>query len=91
LSKDKQGLFPLLDLWLTYWRDLVQLCEGSGLEPSNLDRTSSLEQLARYVSADEALAALNATQTALRTLHTNANICLTLEIMFLDYPGLARE
>jgi DNA polymerase-3 subunit delta' len=91
LGKDKQSLFPLLELWLTYWRDLMLLCEGSGLEPSNVDRAPAFEQLARYVSADEALAALNATQTALRTLHTNANTRLALEVMFLDYPGLMRE
>lgn len=91
LSKDKQGLFSLLELWLTFWRDLVLFAEGSGIEPSNLDRAPAVEQLARYVAADEALAALNATQTALRTLHTNANTRLTLEVMFLDYPGLMKD
>jgi DNA polymerase III subunit delta' len=91
LSKDKQGLFALLELWLTFWRDLVLLSEGSGLEPSNVDRAPALDQLSGYVAADEALAALNATQTALRTLHTNANTRLTLEVMLLDYPGLMRE
>jgi DNA polymerase-3 subunit delta' len=91
LSKDKQALFPLLELWLTYWRDLFLFCEGSGLEPSNIDRSATFEQIARDVSANEAMAALNATHTALRTLHTNANTRLTLEIMFLDYPGLQRE
>lgn len=91
LSKDKQSLFPLLELWLTFWRDLVLLCEGSSLEPSNVDRADTLDKLSRYVAADEALKALNATQTALKTLQTNANTRLTLEIMFLDYPGLMRE
>ena len=91
LSKDKQSLFPLLELWLTFWRDLVLLCEGSSLEPSNVDRADTLDQLSRYVAADEALKALNATQMALKTLQTNANTRLTLEIMFLDYPGLMRE
>lgn len=91
LSKDKQALFPLLELWLTYWRDLILLCEGTGLGVSNLDHESSLEQITRYLTPDEALRALNATQTALQTLRTNANIRLTLEVMFLDYPGLARE
>lgn len=91
LSKDKQALFGVLELWLTFWRDLVLYCEGSNLEPSNVDRAPVLDQLSRYVPADEALRALSATQTTLQTLHTNANIRLTLEVMFLDYPGLLRE
>ena len=91
LSKDKQALFPLLELWLTYWRDLVLICERSELEVSNYDHAPALEQLAHYVQPDEALAALNATQTALQTLHTNANTRLLLEVLFLDYPGLSRE
>jgi DNA polymerase-3 subunit delta' len=91
LSKDKQALFPLLELWLTYWRDLLHLCEGTGIDVSNLDHQPALEQLTRYLTPDEALAALNATQTALQTLRTNANTRLTLEVMFLDYPGLTRE
>jgi DNA polymerase-3 subunit delta' len=91
LSKDKQSLFALLELWLTFWRDLVLLCEGSSLEPSNVDRAPVLDKLSRYMASDEALKALNATHTALKTLHTNANTRLTLEIMFLDYPGLRGE
>lgn len=91
LSKDKQALFPLLELWLTYWRDVLHLCEETGVGVSNLDREAALEQLARYLTPEEALAALNATRTALQTLNTNANTRLTLEVMFLDYPGLRRE
>jgi hypothetical protein len=36
------------------------------------------------------VAAINATQTLMRTLDSNANVRLALEVMFLDYPGLRR-
>lgn len=91
LAKDKQALFPLLELWLTYWRDVVLTCEGSGIEVSNYDHAPALEQLARQLDPKEALAALNATQRTLQTLNTNANTRLTLEVLFLEYPGLSRE
>jgi DNA polymerase-3 subunit delta' len=91
LSKDKQALFPLLELWLTYWRDLLLTCEDSELAVSNYDHAPALEQLARYVTPEAALAALTATQTALQTLHTNASARLLLEVLFLDYPGLTTE
>ncbi|NDJ62170.1 MAG: DNA polymerase III subunit [Chloroflexi bacterium] len=89
LSRDKAALISLLELWQTYWRDLVLLTTGSGLTVSNLDRADQLEQLAERVSEEEALAALRATQQLLRLLNTNANVRLALEVLMLDYPGLA--
>ncbi|MGB1285859.1 MAG: hypothetical protein ACPG7F_04935 [Aggregatilineales bacterium] len=38
---------------------------------------------------DDTLTALNATREMMhRTLQTNANVRMALEVMFLDYPGL---
>jgi DNA polymerase III subunit delta' len=89
LSKDKASLAPLLGLWQTYWRDLLLLTENSGIEPANADRMDTLRRLASRVSPEKALGALNATSTMLDHLTTNANVRLALEVMFLDYPGLA--
>ncbi|MBZ0284088.1 MAG: DNA polymerase III subunit delta' [Anaerolineae bacterium] len=89
LSKDKLGLYPLLELWQTYWRDVVLLAEGAGDMPANGDRRESLEQLVRTIEPGEALKALQATRTMLNNLSMNLNLRLALEVMFLDYPGLS--
>ena len=91
LAKDKVGLGALLELWQTYWRDVVLLCEGSRLFPANHDRAERLEQLANRVQPDEALAALRATGETLQQLQYNLNTRLALEVMLLHYPGLARS
>jgi DNA polymerase-3 subunit delta' len=88
LSKDKAALAPLLELWQTYWRDLLHLTEQTGLEIANTDRADTLRKIAARVPPEQALAALNATATMLGHLTTNANVRLALEVMFLDYPGL---
>ncbi|MBA3868832.1 MAG: DNA polymerase III subunit delta' [Chloroflexota bacterium] len=88
LSKDKLALYPLLELWQSYWRDVLLLCQGIGKNPANIDRLATLEQIASHTSADEALTALQATRTLLSNLTTNLNLRLALEVMFLDYPGL---
>src|SRR5690606_22107191 len=88
LAKDKAALEPLLELWQTYWRDLMLLCEGSDLEPANADRANALQALARQVASEDALRALRATQNMIGLLSTNANVRLALEVMFLDFPGL---
>lgn len=88
LSRDKLALFPLLELWLTYWRDVLLLTAGSPVKLCNIDRRVSIEQIAQRASEADALKALNATRHTLDLLNTNTNVRLALEVMFLDYPGL---
>lgn len=90
LGRDKPSLKTLLQLWQTYWRDVLLHTEDSGVNTTNVDRQVKIEQLAYDVTSDHALTALHATQTMLDQLNTNANARLALEVMFLDYPGLTR-
>jgi DNA polymerase-3 subunit delta' len=87
LAKDKAALIALLELWQTYWRDALLIAEQSGIEPTNIDRTRTLEKLSERYPSETMLAALNATRSTLRVLNSNANTRLALEVMFLDYPA----
>ena len=92
LSKDRLSIRPLLELWQTYWRDVLLLVTNSGLTPANGDRLASLERLARELETEQALAAMQATRDTLENItSTNVNARLALEVMFLDYPGLNRS
>ncbi len=91
LSKDKLALYPLLELWQTYWRDVLLLTQGGSSQPANLDRQAAMERLMATTPTDEALNALKATRTLLHNLSFNMNLRLALEVMFLDYPGLRRN
>ena len=88
LSKDKAALTPLLELWLTYWRDVLLLLEGASVRLVNEDRRISIEQMGYDITADDARHAIHATQTMLKNLEYNLNMRLALEVMFLDYPGM---
>ncbi|MBK8031995.1 MAG: hypothetical protein IPK17_21455 [Chloroflexi bacterium] len=44
LSKDKAALITLLELWLSFWRDVFLLAGNSGLEPTNIDQAAALDQ-----------------------------------------------
>lgn len=89
LSKDKLSLYPLLELWQTYLRDLLLVVSGAGDMPANGDRRESLRRLAQFMDTGDALKALTATRTMLTNLSLNLNLRLALEVMFLDYPGLS--
>lgn len=90
LSKDKNALPPLLELWQTYWRDILLHASGSPVKPANSDRTSNIERLMYNLSEDDALQGLKSTRKLLEQLATNINLRLAVEVMMLDYPGLAR-
>lgn len=90
LSKDKLALYPLLELWQSYWRDVLLMCENAPVPPANRDRRDQIERLSARLSTEEALAALQATRATLRSLSMNLNLRLALEVMFLDYPGLRK-
>lgn len=87
VGKDRDALRYFLEMWQTYWRDLLLLKQESLVKPCNTDRRIALEQLAQRVAITDALKALNATRTLLyATLKTNANVRMALEAMLLDYP-----
>ncbi len=91
LSGSKPALAAVLELWQSFWRDVLLLCEDSRLGPANADRVTQVQRVSISLTAAEALAALKATRHALGLLNTNANLRLALEVMFLDYPRLRRD
>jgi DNA polymerase-3 subunit delta' len=90
LAKDKLALVRLLELWQTFWRDVLMITEDTALPPVNADRVDSLKHLAQAMTPEDAMAALKATRETLANLAYNVNVRLTLEVMMLDYPGLKR-
>ena len=88
LGKEKLALRSLLELWQTYWRDLLLLVTGSMVEIVNIDHRETLERFAHHFTAEEAVLALQATAEALNNLKWAVNTRLLLEVLFLDYPGL---
>lgn len=88
LGKDKLALYPLLELWQSWWRDVVLLATGSPVPIANRDRRARLDQVARELTPEEAIHALEATRTARDQLALNLNLRLALEVLFLNYPGL---
>lgn len=85
--KDRQALRYLLEVWQTYWRDVLLLAQGNPVKPCNSDRHIEIQQLVQRIPAEDALKALRSTRHMLtETIKTNANIRMAAEILFLDYP-----
>ncbi len=87
-GRDKALLRNVLEIWQSYWRDVLLQCYDSPVKPCNVDRRDEIRALARRITTAKAHAALAATGSTLRALDTNANPRLALDALFLTYPGL---
>lgn len=88
VARDKSQLRAILDIWQTYWRDLLLECCEAPVKPCNSDCKDEIRALALRANPAQALRALHATRRAARALETNANVRLALDVLFLAYPGL---
>jgi DNA polymerase-3 subunit delta' len=88
LSKDKDMLSVTLDLWQTYWRDVLLLIHSTVTSISNRDRRHALEQIARTVSVEDVQRTLAAIDRTARYINQNVNARLALEVLMLDLPKM---
>jgi DNA polymerase III subunit delta' len=81
---------PLLQVWLSWWRDLLLLNQGNAngrFTPlTNIDQEATLHQQARRWDRKALLRSLQETRRALWQLERNGNTRLVLENLFLVYP-----
>lgn len=88
LSKDKTAILPVLDLWQTYWRDVLLQAHNSVTAIANRDHRHAIEQIAREVKIDDAYRTLKAIQRTAHYLDHNVNARLAVEALMLDIPQL---
>ncbi|MBN1679726.1 MAG: DNA polymerase III subunit delta' [Anaerolineae bacterium] len=88
LATDKPALITLLEVWMSYWRDVTLVANGSRAPITNYDRLAGIQDLAKLAGAERAEHALHATGNTLGSLGRNVNTRLALEVLMLDYPAL---
>jgi DNA polymerase III subunit delta' len=77
-----------LEIWQSWWRDVMLLAERSQVVLVHTDRIADLEMIADQAGSEAARRALIAVRDAIQYLGRNANSRLTLEVMFLEMPYL---
>lgn len=88
LTKNPERTREVLNVWRTWWRDVMLLGSGSQAALVNIDRGSQLQTLARQVNAAQAKAAAGACGRALWQIDRNATPRLVMEVLLLDLPLL---
>ena len=87
LSTSPEGLREVLDLWLSWWRDLLLIKGGSSIEITNVHRETTLRSQARGYSLAQVWDFIEALRAAVWQLEHNANTRLALEVLMLSLPS----
>ncbi len=77
---------PLLDQWLTWWRDLLLLRSGNGEGIMHWDQRAALANLAAQLQPREIAAFLRRIEETRDWIERNANVRLAFEVLVLDMP-----
>lgn len=85
LAADKDNLLAVLDIFETFYRDLLLLCQGCPEQQLvNLDLRQRLESLSRTTGTERLLRQLHILETARHHLQRNVNRQLAIEAMLLQ-------
>jgi len=86
LSKNPEATRELLQLWLSWWRDLLLMASGCSVGIVNIDRQNTLRAQAQQYNLGQVRDFVEALQAATWQLEHNANPRLTLEVLMLSLP-----
>ncbi|MCL7452900.1 MAG: DNA polymerase III subunit delta' [Anaerolineae bacterium] len=104
VSRDVDSCRALIELWASWWRDLLLLTAPAQAAPAqaapaqaasaqghivNLDRAGELEQVASHTDLSRAWAVLAALESTVARLDANVNVRLALEGLLLKLPHWA--
>ncbi len=84
--ENKEEMRDELQVWLTFWRDVLILSAGVSNSLTNVDYTQQIVMLAKEIGLANAQLQVNAIEQTLERLDRNINPRLALEVLLLDYP-----
>lgn len=86
MSRDREVLKEALQVWLSFWRDLLLRKGEAAAAISNLDHEDELSLIAKKLSLEAAREALASIEDSLHSLRGNTNARLALETLLLKIP-----
>lgn len=86
LAKDKEIMRQTLQVWLSFWRDVLLRVSGAKASISNIDQNETITSLAKRLDLGRARHVVHDLELALNRLERNVNARLLAEVLLLDLP-----
>ncbi len=77
-----------LQVWLTFWRDILITAAGLDDSITNLDYSSQVSKVAGEVGLEQAQFYVSSTENTIERIDRNVNQRQALEVLVMDYPRL---
>jgi len=85
---DKERVQGELQVWLTFWRDVLLCVTGLNGTLTNFDYADQINRLARGTNLDQAQALVKAVEHTMEQIDHNINTRLALEVLLMDLPRI---
>lgn len=85
-NRNNRHLFQLIELWTSWWRDILLAQSGCAEDCSNLDYRLEIASLAKAIPAEKSHAYLKTLRRIEGYLHHTVNTRLALEVLLLRLP-----
>jgi len=75
-----------LQVWLTFWRDVLICTSGMSSSITNLDYSGQIQQLVAITDLSKAHFHVNAIERTIEYIDHNVNARQALEVLLMDFP-----
>ena len=86
LPRTRWELTEILNIWFSFWRDVLLCASGASLPFSNIDHIDNINKLAKNVGLVSSRQLVSETQRAKNLIEKNVNPRLVVEEMILKFP-----
>ncbi len=87
MTKEPQTLPDILNVWLSFWRDVLLCTSKPNSQITNIDYQETIDNLAHQLSQEQAHQMVVAIDKIFYLLDHNVNPRLALEVLMLDLPA----
>ncbi len=88
ITKDKILFHQVLQVWLSYWRDILIQSTEAQIPITNLDRAQEIRELSAKVRVEQAQLVVASLEKTIGLMKTNTNPRLAAEVLLLDIPNI---
>jgi DNA polymerase-3 subunit delta' len=75
-----------LQVWLTFWRDVLVVAAGLTGSMTNLDYAQQVQQLADQIGMESAQTYVKSIEDTIERIDRNVNARLAMEVLLMDFP-----